>query len=205
MLSNSLLFRIRLSLLAGLASCTLAVPLRAVADEPMPAEKQFVEVKLWVFEVSTTKLRTLCFDEGYIRGNPKAIDDQQPKRLDDEQFLKFLTALEQNNLVQKLSSPMIATRSGQKASIEISPYRKIEVTPTIIDGEQIGLDYHVEVATASQAKPDKVGRRLVSACSTELKSGVGQLLSETTSLQRTAQGKPNDSTILVYAQATIVK
>jgi hypothetical protein len=169
-----------------------------LADEPAPA-RQFVEVKLWVVEVSKTKLRSLGFDWDAVPRRPgSAITN-------DENLTGFLEALDQNGIASMHFKPRIATESGHTATIEISPFRKVEVTPTIIDAEHIAFDYHVEVTTRSEAQPDKAGRRLVSACSTELKSGATQLLSETTTQQRTAKGEPTQTTLLVLAQATIVK
>ncbi|MCI0357703.1 MAG: hypothetical protein L0211_04355 [Planctomycetaceae bacterium] len=197
-----LLLCIRVSLIAAAIACMFGLPCRGLAEEPPPA-KQFVEVKLWVIEVSQSKLRNLGFDWGLARAKSSGTDSR--KIMDDQQFLGFITALEQNNLASMLARPTIATQSGRKATIELSPHLKVEVTPTVIDAEHIAFYYHVEVATDREAQPDNAGRRLISACSTELKSGVGQLLSETTIHSRTAKGEPSNTTLLVFAQATIVK
>ena len=177
--------------LTAVAASLLLLPRCAVAEDPSPVSKQVVEVKLWVIEVSNTKLRNLGFDWDHARGDTKLADDSN--------MLGFLTALEQNNIAYALAKPMIATRSGQKASIDMAPHLKVELTATASADDHVDLAYHIDIANARGS-----GGRFVSAHSTELKSGVVQLLSQTTT-QRTAKGEPNHSTILVFAQATIVK
>lgn len=190
-------FLFRLVLFVALAACVLGSPLCGMAEDPPPASEQLVEVKFWVIEISTTKLRNLGFDWNAIHGSSKLTDDAK--------VLDFLTALDQNGLAHTLAKPMIATRNGRKASLEIGPHLKVEVTPTVATDEHIALAYHVEVATVSDAQRNKTGRHLVSACSTELKSGVVQLLSETTTRQRTVKGEPSQTTLLVLAQAATIE
>ena len=188
---------LRLSIFAALVACVLGSSRLGIADEPPAVAKQMVEVKFWVIEVSTTKLRNIGFDWDASKLHGKANDSAA-------EFLGFLTALEQNNLAHVHAKPMIATRSGQKAWLDISNL-KVEVTPTVVDDEHIGLEYRFEREIASEAQPDKAGRRFVTAYSTELKSGAVQLLSETTTQQRTAKGEPSQTTLFVLAQATTAK
>jgi len=167
--------------------------------EPVRAEKQIVEVKLCVVEVSMTKLRNLGLDWSVVDSG------KSPLVTDGQKFLGFLESLEQNNIAHFHARPQIATRSGRKAALEISPHLKLEVTPTVRDGEHVDITYHVDVATARDDSDSDQRRRLVSACSTELKSGEVQLLSETMILRRTNKGELAQSKLLVLAQATAIQ
>ena len=178
-----------------LVACVLGSSRLGIADEP-PAAKEMVEVKLWVFEVNITKLRNVGFDWDATFSRSFATDSAK--------LLAFLTALEQDNVARVISKPMISTGSGRKAWIEISNL-KVEVTPTVVDDEHIGLEYRFEREIASEAQPDKAGRRFVTAYSTELKSGAVQLLSETKAQHRRANGEHHQTRILVLAQATTAK
>lgn len=123
----------------------------AVAVEPAPAAKQFVEVKFWVVEVSTTKLRNLGFDWQGL--------DKSSKTDDPSKQLGFLVALEENNLAR----------------------------------------------IPAKADMPEAKRRFVTASATEVASGKVTLLSETNCQERRTDGKPNDTKLLVFAQATIGK
>jgi hypothetical protein len=187
------------ALVPVLAFTAALAPSLAHAVEPARTEKQVVEVKLWVVEVSQTKLRNLGFDWSVVDSG------KTPLAADGQKFLGFLEALEQNNIAQIHARPQIATRSGQKATLDLSPHLKLEVTPTVTDAEHIDIAWHVDVATARDQQDNDQRRRLVSACSTELKSGAVQLLSETAVQRRNAKGELAQSKLLVLAQATVMK
>jgi hypothetical protein len=65
--------------------------------------------------------------------------------------------------------------------------------------------YRSDIVAPPEVQPDKGGRRFVTACATELKSGSVELLSETKAQNRRASGEHDQTRILVLAQATIVK
>lgn len=186
----------RVFLLAALAVCLLFSQV-STAAEPAPAAKQPVEVKFWVVEVSTTKLRNLGFDWQALEKNPNTDDPSKQ--------LGFFLALEQNNLARILAKPMIATVSGRQATLAIEPALKVEVTPTVVDGQTIALDYRLERDIPVQAGSPETKGRFVTASATEVASGKVTLLSETNCQERRTDGKPNDTKLLVFAQATIGK
>jgi hypothetical protein len=169
-------------------------------NEPKPGDKQFVEVKLWVVEVNLTKLRALGFDVDAIPTSSEAT----AKPRDWTSDRKFLESLQKNGLAQFISTPMIATRSGQVASLEMGRPLQIELTPTVLDGQQLELEYRIEVDTSTANEPARAKRRLVTAYSTELTSGETTCLSQTTSKRRNDQGKPIESKLVVLATATTV-
>ena len=168
--------------------------------ERKPASKQVVEVKLWVVELNLTKLRALGFDAGATA----TAGESPAKTRDSTRDFKVLEALQKNGLAQFIATPMIATRSGRAASLEMDRQLRIEVTPVVLSEEQVELEYRIEVDTATGSKPGSTERRLITAYTTELASGEITCLSETTTRRRDEQGKAIESKLVVLAKAKAV-
>lgn len=156
-------------------------------------ERTMVEVKFRVVEISTSKLRAAGFDWDAISGQESLRDRANPG--------EFLKALAENNLARTVAEPMIGTISGQPASLKVAS-RALEVTPTVLENDRIRLAYRI--ATQIPAR-DGTPTPFESASTTELKSGEAQVLSETRTLTYDTDGKKDETTICVVAEAKTVK
>jgi hypothetical protein len=182
--------RIALGLVAALVLTTCVAPASNGA-EPEPA-RTMVEVKFRVVKVATTKLRAVGFDWHEISGRESLRDGAK--------LGKFLRALAENNLAQTVAEPMIATVDGQPASLKVAT-RSLEVTPTVLENDRIRLAYRIATQIPTSGGP---AAPFESASTTELKPGEPHLLSETRSLTYAADGKEQETTIYVVADAKVV-
>lgn len=187
---RSSIWRLTALLLAG---CCAA---QSVAGAEPAAAKALVEVKFRVVEVSTTKLRSAGFDWHAISGRESLLEPPQ--------FGKFLAALAENNLARTVAEPSIATLSGRPASLKVAS-RTLEVTPTVLENDRIRLEYRIATQIpASEGPSPRAATPFESASTTELKSGEAHLLSETRTLTYAADGKKQETTIFVVAEAKTV-
>jgi len=170
---------------------------QAGSNGPKRDGKQIVEVKLWVVEVDAKKLRAIGFDWSAL------VDASSEKRA--TLAPEFFIALEQNHLARVIATPTITSQSGRKASLEVSPQLKLDVTPVVKDDGQIELEYRIDVDTSTGNQPEQAARRLVTAYSTELESGATKCLSQTNAQRRSENGKTVETMLVVLARATTLK
>jgi hypothetical protein len=179
-----------LKLIFAIAAVGITCP-EAIAAEPK-GSKTFVEIKVWVIEVETSKLSSVGLEWNAM------------KAPGDARLVDFLTTTAvENNLASVFAQPMISTISGRAASMEL-PGRKLAVTPTVIDENRICLEYRVEADLALDGKRQPV-TSFETASKTELKSGEIQILSETRQVKRSDAGEKRETVLLTAVRASTRK
>jgi hypothetical protein len=175
----------------------------AFAQEPQPK----VTVRMWVVEVEIDKLRNLGFDWSQITSGGKSVTTPVSTAGDvasafastnATEFKGFLEALEQNSLARTLAEPTLATLSGRTASLEVGRQTKLEVTPTAIDGQQIELQYRIELANSGES-PESA--HFVNASTVQVEAGKPCLISTTRGTSPSANGKSRQTETLLLVQA----
>lgn len=163
-----------------------------------PAQPPTVTVEMCIVEIHTTKLRSLGFD--WI-----GLPADQTHCLQSREFIK---ALVQYDLALFHAESVLVTQSGRPAVLEVGAVR-LDAVPIVLGDDRINLEFRIEITKPPPGEDplDSVAappEKCFAVQSTfTLESGKCCVAGGIRSRHTPADGKPNETEMLVIARASL--